>query len=92
MRLSAEDWDLYTSSMKCGAAARAMTKQLNMYLGQAKKDIRKGENSEVVATSVRNNMYAFMSQYSKFGARDTEPEWVLVDAINSELKTKIGRW
>lgn len=93
MRLSANDWQLFTCSMKCGTAAREMTKHLNFLLKEAKKSIRNHPNTrELVAEHTRDTMYTFMRSYSEYGAMDTEPRWVLVDAINKELKTDIGRW
>lgn len=93
MRMTANDWQLYTCSMKCGAAARALTKELNRLLKNAQCEILKNPEKRVsAAKQVRKEMFKFMDGYSKYGACDTEPEWACVDMINKVLGTEIVRW
>lgn len=92
MRLTADQWQLFTCSMKCGKVAVELNKQLNVKLKEAKKLIKKGHSVDSVASIVRDAMYPVMSRYSKYGATDTEPLWVLVDVINKELGSDISRW
>jgi len=90
--LTAEDWQLYTDMLGCEIVARAMTDELNRLLKIAKYEIIENDKDQTLAAKeVRDEMLRFMEKYAKYGARDTEPEWALVDAINRALKTEIRR-
>ncbi len=69
---SADDWQLYVCSMKCGAAARALSSALRKAI-QAQK---KGEENVY-----EKYMVPVMEQYAKYGACDSEPRWVAQDAL-----------
>lgn len=47
---------------------------------------------EWVGRMVRDTMYKIMNNYQDQGARDTEPESVLVDRISVTLGVWISRW
>ena len=63
--LSAKDWQLYTSSMNCGSAAKELSKALT----QALKAKTPGEAWKV--------MEPVMEKNAKFGAYDSEPRYVV---------------
>ena len=91
--LTAEEWQLYTTSMPCDEAAKALNIELDNLLKEVKSAITQKPSEKIaLALYVRDRMLSLMNKYAGWGARDTEPEWVLVDTINKELGTKISRW
>jgi hypothetical protein len=70
-KYTAEDWQLYTASMKCTKAANALNKSLKTLV-----------NNGNTRQHVYESMITIMSLYSKYGAFDTEPRWVLEDILS----------
>ncbi len=89
---SGRDWQLYTSSMKCGKAARALTSALKAAekaLRKALKSVTTREAAEsAVYEAMRTHMYPVMNQYSSYGAYDSEPCWTATDYLNAVAEEK----
>ena len=68
--LTADQWQLFTASMKCGTAARALNSTFNALS-------KRGANKD----EFRVGMEAVMEQYSDYGASDSEPRWMLEDLL-----------
>jgi hypothetical protein len=71
-KFTADDWQLFTASMNCNGAAR----KLNTTLRQAVN--KKGST----AFEVRLEMHPVMRELSKFGANDSEPQWLLASVLD----------
>lgn len=87
-----EDWQLYTSSMKCGRAAVALTCAL---LRVAKTIDRMALRGYAPTRTTAHQMYysviyPVMDKWSDFGACDTEPRNVAYDAIERVVQTLTG--
>ena len=74
-KFSAEDWQLYTASMKCTRVANSLNKSL-------KTLVNNGNTREYVYDS----MITIMAHYSNYGAYDTEPIWFLDCVLNQVYK------
>lgn len=89
---SGNAWQLYTSSMKCGQAARALTsalKKAEKALRKALKGVVTREAAEsAVYNAMKECMYPVMNQYASFGAYDSEPCWVATDYLNAVAQEK----
>lgn len=70
---TADDWQLYTCSMKCGTAARSLTAALKRAL-----------KTETVAEA-QEIWYAVASKFSSYGATDTEPRDVAYTIIDEHF-------
>lgn len=70
--LTAEQWQLYTSSMKCGTAAR----KLNAAVRRSFKAAKSREEFVAMMDEVR-------FQLRDFGASDTEPRCVVEDIADA---------
>lgn len=68
---TAEDWQLYTSSMDCVPAANSLNKAL-------KEAVNSGANREDVEKLVNKEM----NRLRNFGAIDSEPRWFLEDVLD----------
>lgn len=80
--LNVRDWQLYSTHKGVQEVAALLTQQLEFWYkkGLPPKDLR-------------DKMYEIMNEYIEFGARDTEPEQALVDAINILFKqNSLTRW
>jgi len=85
--LTADGWQLY--AMKGAKAVAAdLSGTLTVRVREAKAQLAKEPclSKRKLAKQIRDKMYETMSRVYKFGARDTEPECVLV----SELETAFG--
>ncbi len=87
---TAEDWQLYTSTMKCGHAARALTGALK----KAKICARRYRRQKLSIYLATNKAYEEVvapvaSRYRDYGARDAAPV-VALDAIEADLRTTFG--
>lgn len=69
------DWELFTSSMACGTAARALTAGLMRALREidAKAAEGYGPTAETLNKLYRAHIEPVMLRYSKYGACDSEP-------------------
>ena len=76
-KFSAEDWQLYTASMKCTRVANVLNSNL-------KKLVNAGYGMDWV----EREMHKVMVRYSSYGAYDTEPIWVLTDILNQVYKPR----
>ncbi len=86
VKLTAEEWQLYTKSMDCSKATKAINSRLNAFIRQGRKKIATGNHHpEKVAKAVESDMFYFMERYGKYGAIDTEPLNVLHKVIRKEL-------
>lgn len=72
-------WELFATYPESVAAANELTAALKDELLKAVKD--KDQTLER-AIRIRDGMYALMNKYSRLGARDTEPEVALVEALD----------
>lgn len=66
VNLTAEQWQLYTRSMKCDNAARSLNARMN-------KLFRTCDTPE----EIQDGMWSVQSMYSSYGAIDTEPSYVI---------------
>lgn len=66
LALSADDWDLYTSSMDCSQAAQAINEAIQTAFNRGDSE-----------AEVRRRATAVMQQYADYGAMDTEPRGML---------------
>lgn len=69
---TAEDWQLFTCSMDCSAAANSLNKAL-----------KEAINSGVDRRTTRSLVHREMNNLSKFGAADSEPLWFLEQILDS---------
>lgn len=81
---TAKDWELYTVSMDCTAAAEALTAALK----EAIADISEGLNS--VDDVMHRYMYPVMDKYDDFGAADTEPRHIAESTLTAVARAT--RW
>lgn len=80
---TADDWDLYSEKPGAEAAAERLGAKLEELVLVA----RKANNCTLdEAVRIRDLMYAEMDQYEGIGARDTEPETILVSRIEAALE------
>jgi len=63
-----DDWELYTASMKCEGAARALT-------GALKKALRAVGEGTTVPDALRDHFDPIARKYADYGAQDSEPTW-----------------
>jgi hypothetical protein len=71
----AHDWELYTSSMKCGQAARALTAALKKALKVVDAFVATGgiPNEDTLDVLYTKYIRSVAVKYAEFGATDTEP-------------------
>ena len=77
---SVKDWQLYNIK-GAGRAAATMTRVLKKSLLTIERMVSNGSTIVEAATKVSLDFYTTQSKLSKFGAYDTEPEWVKVNAL-----------
>lgn len=88
-KLSASGWQLYTYEWEDGEAknraqskrrGQSLSKRLTKLVAKAKARLEASPmlSEAKLAAGVRDKMYELMSKYSDSGARDSEPEGVLV--------------
>lgn len=80
---TAEEWQLYSSSMKCGQSVRALTTAL-------KKAIRAIEKGERADGLMDRFMYPVMDAHASYGASDTEPRNVALDCLERVFTAVTG--
>ncbi len=61
-----DDWELYTATMKCEGAARALT-------GALKKALRAVGAGATVPEALRDHFDPVARKYADYGAQDSEP-------------------
>lgn len=76
-----EEWELYGLE---GAPAAALEIG-NLLLEKLTKAHAENQSNLQTAVRIRDEMYGEMTRFEKLGARDTEPECVLVDTIEKAL-------
>lgn len=79
--LSAADWQLFESMKGADQVANTMNKVLML-------SVNAGKTPEEVWA----DMMPVMSKFGEFGARDSEPEYVLTDVLNIIYNTDKGRF
>jgi len=88
-KLTASGWQLYTYEWEDGEAKKraqskrrgqSLSKRLTKLVAEAKARLKvePALSEKKLAYGVQEKMYALMSKYSDSGARDSEPEGVLV--------------
>lgn len=96
-----EDWQLYTVSMKCGAAARSLTAALKKAMTKFPKlyksmggtlgtpwfhdrydQNRKIANQASYEALKQAGFYEARNKYAKYGAADSEPRHVVLNAMS----------
>lgn len=81
--VTADDWELYTGSMKCARAARALT-------GALKRALRARARGATAPEAMKLHFCPVADRYAAHGARDTEPThvaWSIMDRVGA-LTTK----
>lgn len=78
--LTADQWQLYSTMDGADKVADKLNKMLNL-VSQSCYDVG----------VARDIMYHYMSEFDDFGARDTEPECVLCDALEELFGTEVER-
>jgi hypothetical protein len=83
-----QDWELYTSTMACGRAARALTAALKKALREVDKAAKLGlKPTEGGLERVMDKFLSpVMSKYAAFGAYDTEPRSHAFSALDRAVK------
>lgn len=64
--VTADDWELYTCSMKCGAAARSLTAAL-------KRAIAACASGKSTYEAMEEHFNSVASKFAEYGAQDSEP-------------------
>ena len=93
-----EYWELYTSSMKCGRAERALNAALaraakKMTSEFRKRKLRAGDDESIgrLIAELRDKiMEPVMGKYSEYGASDTEPRYHAGQGLNNAAKDYFG--
>lgn len=80
-------WDLYRSCEGAEAVEAKLNQELRRLLGLA---LCYGDLTMSRAEKIRDHMYWFMDQFVSLGARDTEPEVALVEAIEKFIPAAKG--
>lgn len=84
---TADGWDLYAKNPGADEAADTLSRLLEEKLTAA---YSAGLNDEENAGRIRNEMYEAMSVFKELGASDTEPQCVLVHAIEASFGLESG--
>lgn len=93
-----KDWELYSTSMKCGRAKKALDAVLNkavkkMIADIKKRKLRAGDNESIgvlIADLRTFVMYPVMKKYEEFGACDTEPYFNAGQGLINAAKDYFG--
>jgi hypothetical protein len=92
MRLTARRLQLYSTMPGTGAAANEISKAVT----EARKRLRASKPQSVqaaakmIGTLYSSVVYPVMAQHSKLGACDTEPRYVVAQALVDEAKAILG--
>ncbi len=84
---TADGWDLYSSNPGAEEAADTLSRLLEEKLTAA---CIAGLDDEENAGRIRQEMYEEMAVFSALGATDTEPQHVLVNAIERSFRLESG--
>jgi 6-phosphogluconate dehydrogenase (decarboxylating) len=85
------DWQLYTTSMACGKAARSLTAALKRSIrsfDRMTKD-RSVVNALADAYYCESGIYEKMDELSGYGAADSEPRWVAQNALEEYAALRV---
>jgi hypothetical protein len=77
---TSDEWELFTSTMSCGHAARALTAAMKRALKRFERVAPK-EGPTKAFSAAYSEWLETAYKYSDVGASDTEPRWVAQDAI-----------
>lgn len=102
-KMSARDWQLYTTMAGVGAAARSLSGRLATAVKRAFLQLEKEPmlSEQKLAQAIFDDFYgkrgAVMDQekYAKYGAGDTEPRGALMDALEDAFgfeRCTVIRW
>lgn len=86
VKLTAEEWQLYTKTMDCKDAVESINFRLNELLEHGRKMIGSGKHHPVdIGRCVIGGMRVFLIDFTEYGAMDTEPRVVLAKTVEKEL-------
>ncbi len=74
INLTPDQWQLFTASMDCAGVAKILNNQFNHL---SKRGVSRAE--------FESTMDALMSKYSKYGASDSEPRYVLEELLDEQF-------
>ena len=77
---TADEWELFTSTMSCGHAARALTAALKRAL-KTFEQVAPKEGPLKASRAAYSIWEGVSEKYANFGSMDTEPRWHARDAI-----------
>lgn len=88
-----EDWQLYSTSMACGTAARSLTAALVRVLKVLDRHATNGyiPTDEGARKLYDEHLRPVMGKYSAYGACDTEPRGVAYGTMEKTVRTLTGR-
>lgn len=91
---SGRDWQLYTVSMNCGAAAKACTSALRKGVARVMREGKKARTvpamAKVIGDAFREEVEPTLAAQSRFGAYDSEPCRVAHQALIDAGKRLLG--
>lgn len=80
--LSANDWELYSSSVGVGVVARKLSVGAAKAINAAHKEYATTKNKGAAINAAWCIWDTVSREFSKFGATDTEPRWHFKDLLN----------
>ena len=89
---SAEQWELYTCSMNCNEAAKALNIALDTALKIHIPKLAGIATRQQIAVSIMDDVGEVMSEYSRYGAYDTEPRAFLRSILYKKIGDDINIW
>ena len=96
VNLKAGEWQIYTSKLGAENVANILNAYMILLLNFTTHKISDCKRGNIeLAKYVRNEMFEFMKKFEEYGARDTEPEQVVVNIIREKFNLTsddIDRW
>jgi hypothetical protein len=90
---SADEWQLYSSSMDCTEAVKGLNYALRTSVDEFNKSVRDGVSRKAAFEAVMiGYMYPAMHKYMDFGATDTEPREFVHSLFEKTLGDFVFRW
>lgn len=88
---TADAWELYSSEAGADEAAKKLGDTLHEKVSAVLAEPSNSMHARAAAAErIRDEMYVLMRGYSKLGARDTEPECILLDVLERVLDLDKG--
>jgi len=93
-----KNWELYSSSMKCGQATRALNAAMTLaakklIAGFKRQKLHEDDDEGIgrLIAGLRDKvLYPVMKKYSKYGATDTEPRFHAGQGLINAAKDYFG--